>query len=162
MSPGPSSYRPSTLLTEMSSTVPVTTDTLPNNVPKLSVKGTNWVIFAFCFQTAVEAKDLWSHFDGTVAKPMFTGPLTTDKTEVQNKQRKNKGVSKHLLTQHIPDSTALTLRKLATVKEMWKEIEWKYTEKGAYTQTDLCTQFLKSQMLKGGDVHQFLDDLWTK
>ncbi|KAF8550141.1 hypothetical protein OG21DRAFT_1420155, partial [Imleria badia] len=114
------------------STVPVTTDTLPSNVPKLDVKGTNWAIFAFRFQTAVEAKDMWGHFDGTAAKPMFTSPImmSTDETDEHNKWRKNKGISKHLLTQCIPDSTALKLRKLATVKEMWKEIEREYTEKG--------------------------------
>ncbi|KAF9236108.1 hypothetical protein BU15DRAFT_77310 [Melanogaster broomeanus] len=51
------------------SSVPVTTDTLPSNVPKLDVKGTNWAIFAFRFQVAVEAKDLWKQFDGSSPQP---------------------------------------------------------------------------------------------
>ena len=41
------------------SVIPVTTVILPSNVPKLNIKGTNWAIFAFRFQVAVEAKDLW-------------------------------------------------------------------------------------------------------
>ena len=45
---------------------------------------------------------------------------------------------------------------------MWKEISKEYTEKGAYAQTDLCTQFLKLRLAKGADVCQFLDGLWMK
>ena len=46
--------------------------------------------------------------------------------------------------------------------EMWKEISKEYTEKGAYAQMDLHTQFLESRLAKGADVRQFLDGLWTK
>ena len=81
------------------STVPVTTDMLPSNVPKLDFKGTNWAIFTFCFQTAVEAKDMWGHFNGTVAKPLFSSPMSTDKAEEYKKWRKNEGIAKHLLIQ---------------------------------------------------------------
>lgn len=42
----------------MSTAVPITTNTLPSNIPKLDVKGMNWAIFIFHFQVAVEAKDL--------------------------------------------------------------------------------------------------------
>ena len=45
---------------------------------------------------------------------------------------------------------------------MWKEISKEYTEKGAYAQTDLRTQFLELRLAKGVDVCQFLDGLWTK
>ncbi|KAF8546916.1 hypothetical protein OG21DRAFT_1378084, partial [Imleria badia] len=87
------------------STVPVTTNTLPSNVPKLNVKGTNWVIFAFRFQTAVKAKDMWGHFDGPVAKPMFASPMSAEETDEHNKWHKNEGILKHLLTQHIINET---------------------------------------------------------
>ena len=45
---------------------------------------------------------------------------------------------------------------------MWNEIVREYTEKGAYTQTDLRTKFLGLQCPVDGDVHQFLDDLRMK
>ena len=67
-----------------------------------------------------------------------------------------------LLAQRIPDSTTLQVQKKATVAEMWKEISKEYTEKGAYAQTDLRTQFLESRLARGADVHQFLDGLQTK
>jgi hypothetical protein len=44
-------------------------DSLLSTVPKLDSSGTNWAIFVFRFQDAVEAKGYWGHFDGTVARP---------------------------------------------------------------------------------------------
>lgn len=58
----------------MSTAVPVTTDTLPSNVPKLDIKGTNWAIFSLRFQVAVEAKELWKYFDGSCPRP--ASPVT--------------------------------------------------------------------------------------
>ena len=146
----------------MSTAVPITTDTLPSNVPKLDVKGTNWAIFMFHFQVAVEAKELWDHFDGTTTRPPGSDPPTNDKTTAVNKWRKNEALVKHLLTQRIPDSTALRVCSLTTVCTMWTEIETEYTEKGTYAQTDLRAQFLESKLPKGTEVCHFLDSLQTK
>ena len=146
----------------MSTTVPITTDTLPSNVPKLDVKGTNWAIFVFCFQVAVEAKELWSHFDGSSSPPTVSATPTAMETTALNKWRKDESLAKHLLTQRIPDSTALRIRSLTTVVDMWNEITKEYTEKGTYAQTDLRTQFLNSKLQKGVEVCHFLDGLHTK
>ena len=99
----------------MSTAIPITTDTLPGNVPKLDIKGANWAIFSLCFWTAVEAKELWPHFDGTSTCPVSTTTTATDGTVVTSppdadelaKWQKSENMVKHLLTQHIPDSTAL-------------------------------------------------------
>ncbi|KAJ8585858.1 hypothetical protein M405DRAFT_744574 [Rhizopogon salebrosus TDB-379] len=146
------------------STLPITTDTLPNNVPKLDVKGTNWAIFSLRFQIAVEAKELWMHFDGTNPPPCPNGttiPSPPDPDDLA-KWRKSENLAKHLLTQRIPNSTALHVRNLTDVTTMWAEIVREYTEKGTYVQTDLRTKFLESKCPSGGDVRQFLDDLRTK
>jgi hypothetical protein len=87
------------------STLPITTDTLPNNVPKLDVKGTNWAIFSLRFQIAVEAKELWMHFDGTNPPPVgppvagpngTTVPSPPDPDDLA-KWRKSENLAKHLL-----------------------------------------------------------------
>ena len=89
------------------SITPVTTNILPSNVPKLDMKGTNWVIFAFHFQVAVEAKDLWGHLDGSTTCLKYPDPMSADqKTEV-NKWVKDERMAKYLLAQRIPDSTTL-------------------------------------------------------
>jgi hypothetical protein len=153
----------------MSTTVPVTTDTLPTNVPKLDIKGTNWAIYSLHFQVAIEAKELWKQFDRTnpkpVGSPMTSGGTTTvsplDPVALAQWQ-KHKNLMKHLLTQHIPNSTALCVQNLTDIVAMWKEIMHEYTEKGAYAQTDLRTKFLESKCPGGGDVRTFLDELRTK
>lgn len=144
------SLRNDHLTSAMSTAVPVTTDTLPTNIPKLDIKGTNWAIFSLRFQVAVEAKELWKYFDGTCPCPAL--PVTATETTVLEKWKKNENLTKHLLTQRIPNSTALRIRNLVDVATMWAEIVREYTEKGAYVQTNLWTKFLESKCPGGGDV----------
>ncbi|KAG2029447.1 hypothetical protein BDR03DRAFT_1018374 [Suillus americanus] len=144
----------------MSTAVPVTTDTLPSNVPKLDIKGTNWAIFSLRFQVAVEAKELWKYFNGSCPHP--ASPVTATEIISVEKWQKNENLTKHLLTQRIPNSTALRICNLVNVATMWAEIIHEYTEKGAYAQTDLRTKFLESKCPVRGDVRQFLDELRTK
>ena len=154
----------------MSTTVPVTTDTLPSNVPKLDIKGTNWAIFSLRFQIAVEAKELWNHFDGTSPLPVgtpTTSPggntvVTPPDADTLAKWQKSEKLAKHLLAQRIPDSTVLRVRNLPVVAAMWAEIVREYTQKGTYAQTDLRAKFLESKCPIGSDIRQFLDDLRTK
>jgi hypothetical protein len=128
-------------------------DTLPTNVPKLDIKGTNWVIFSLCFQVAVEAKELWKQFDGTNPKPTGLptssgGTMTISPPDPVTlaQWQKTENLAKHLLTQRIPDSTALHVCNLPDVVAMWMEIVCEYTKKGP----------------TGGDIHMFLDELHTK
>ena len=67
-----------------------------------------------------------------------------------------------LLTQKIPDSTLMRIHGKKSVKERWDAIEAKYTEKGAYAQTDLRTRFLESKCSEKGNVCEFLDNLRVK
>ncbi len=39
--------------------------------PKLDALGTNWAIFVFRFQDAIEAKGFWGHFDRSTPASMF-------------------------------------------------------------------------------------------
>ncbi|KAG2074491.1 hypothetical protein BDR04DRAFT_992713, partial [Suillus decipiens] len=98
----------------MSTTVPIMMNTLPINVPKLDIKGTNWVIFSLHFQIAIEAKDLWKQFNGTNPKPVSPSATSGGTTIVSPPNpvalaqwQKHENLAKHLLTQCIPDSTAL-------------------------------------------------------
>ena len=110
MSPAASSV--AILLTNTMSSIPVITDMLPNNIPKLDVNETNWIIFSFHFQVAVKAKALLDHFDSMKTTPSVSNPATNEGTEALNTWHKNEGMAKYLLTQHIPDSTMLHVRVL--------------------------------------------------
>lgn len=85
------SHRAHPLAETMSLAGTITTDTLPSNVPKLELKGTNWAIFAFRFQTAVKAKELWKQFDGNTPCPSpanaSAGPTATETTAIEQWQR---------------------------------------------------------------------------
>ena len=54
------------------------------------------------------------------------------------------------------------IQKAKTVKERWDSITTEYTEKGTFTQTDLCTCFLESKCPEKGNIQQFLDELCIK
>ena len=165
------------------STAPTSlSDTLPSSIPKLDASGMNWVIFAIRFQDAVEAKGFWGHFDGTKTRPAAAAPvaapvegeeapvvavaeppLIADALALAQKQwDKDELSAKSLLTQKIPDSTLMRIHTKKTVRERWEAIVTEYTEKGAYAQTDLRKEFLKSKCPSRSNVRTFLDDLRVK
>ena len=43
----------------MSVSTTALTDTLPSSVPKLDPTGSNWTVFLFHFQDAIDAKGFW-------------------------------------------------------------------------------------------------------
>jgi len=172
---------PLPLSTMSTVTATALTDTLPSSVPKLEASGLNWAIFSLHFQDAVEAKEYWGHFDGTTPRPIvakpkdaFTAAETTETTATQSvassaeelaavaQWDKDEWSAKSLLTQKIPDSALMKLRNKKSILERWDMIIRKYTEKGTFAQTELCTRFLEMKCPNKGDVWQYLDDLRVK
>ena len=81
-----------------------------------------------------------------VAAAPTTPVLTAEELAVAQKQwDKDELSAKSLLTQKIPDSTLMRIHAKKTVHERWEAIISEYTEKGAYAQTDLRKEFLKSK-----------------
>jgi len=66
-------------------------DALPSSVPKLDTSGTNWAIFVFRFQDAVEAKGFWGHFSGSTPAPVAVDPAkpTSDESAAKAQWDKN-------------------------------------------------------------------------
>ena len=144
------------------STATALADTLPSSVPKLDATGLNWAIFSLCFQDAVEAKGYWGHFDGTTPQPELVVTATADNSAAIAQWDKDERSAKSLLTQKIPDSALMRIRKAKTVKEQWDAITTEYTKKGTFAQTDLRMRFLESKCPEKGNVQQFLDELRIK
>ena len=98
-----------------------------------------------------------------VAAAPTTPVLTAEELAVAQKQwDKDELSAKSLLTQKIPDSTLMRIHAKKTVRERWEAIVSEYTEKGAYAQTDLRKEFLKSKCPVRSNVRTFLDDLRVK
>jgi len=84
-------------------------DVLLSTVPKLNASGSNWAIFVFCFEDAIEAKGFWGHFDGTVSRlvPADVAVPMTTKVAAIAQWDKDKRSAKSLLTQKLPDLTVV-------------------------------------------------------
>ena len=106
----------------------------------------------------MQSKGVWSHLEGTAAKPVASGTTPPDATELAV-WLKDESIALDLLTQWIPDSTVIRTASQTDAAAMWKEIVREYTEKGTYVQTDLHTKCLESKCLDKGDVRVWLDSL---
>jgi len=94
-------------------------DPLPTSVPRLDPTGSNWAIFSMRFQEAMEANQKWGHFDGSVTRPAPSDvdkPTDDEKTDMAAWDH-DETISRYMLSQRLPDSTAVRLKSLATAKE---------------------------------------------
>ncbi|KAK0183619.1 hypothetical protein F5146DRAFT_991483, partial [Armillaria mellea] len=119
------------------------TDSLPGSMPKLDPTGLNWVIFSIRFHDTVEPKGFWGHFSGTTPCPTVSSPPTQAEHTAVEAWQKDECSARSLLMQKIPNSTLMHIHSKPTVQERWEAIIDEYTNKGAYTQTDLRNQFME-------------------
>ncbi|KAK0454175.1 uncharacterized protein EV420DRAFT_1273191 [Desarmillaria tabescens] len=90
------------------------------NVPKLTIDGSNWLIFRFCLEISIESKGVWGHFDGTSPSPP-NPPPSGDAAAITalNEWLKKEKEAHHYLAQKLEDSTLTELLRLTSVAEMW-------------------------------------------
>jgi hypothetical protein len=68
----------------------------------------------------------------------------------------------YLLSQHLPDSIAIWLHSLTTVKAWWDRLVFKFTMQSIYAQNDLEKAFFNMACTKGKDIQVFLTALHCK
>ena len=146
----------------MSATTTALADTLPSSVPKLDSTGSNWTVFLFRFQDAVDAKGFWGHFDGSSPKPELSDDATEAQLAAKTQWEKDERSSKSLLTQKLPDSTMVLIHSKTTVKERWEAVVQEYTLKSEYAKTGLRAKFLGMRCTDKGGVREFLEGLRLK
>ena len=134
---------------------------LPQNIPRLEPDGSNWAIFAVRFREAMSANRRWGFFDGKNARPVPTDPsnVTSDELEAMAKWDYEDQVARYLLSQRLPDSTAVRMGPYTTAKARWDRVHTEYTAKSVYAQNDLESTFYEMRCEKGGDVRAFLTSL---
>lgn len=133
------------------------------NVPKLTVDGSNWLIFHYCFEIGVESKGAWGHFDGSSPSPA-NPPPTGDAAAltVLNKWKKWEREACHYLAQKLKDSTLTELLRLATVSQMWAPLSSKYTALSSHIIADMQRQFDSLKCADNGNIHTHLNALRLK
>jgi len=112
-------------------------DSLLTTVPKLDSMGTNWAILVFRFHDAIEGKGYWSHYDGTLARPVA-------KIETQ------------------PTDAKKVANGKMSVKERWELVVKEFSKKLAYTQTDLQAKFMAMRCPEKTNPRKFLETLRVK
>ncbi|KXN91481.1 hypothetical protein AN958_00743 [Leucoagaricus sp. SymC.cos] len=133
---------------------------LPASVPKLDVSGENWAIFSLRFQTVVQGKGLWGHFDSSVPHPKPTTPIASSAPvpvlipasapppslvitkEMVDIWDRDENIACSLLAQCLSDSTLITVSVHRSVKTMWETIVREFTYKSTFTQARLCREFM--------------------
>ncbi|KAF5349573.1 hypothetical protein D9756_008889 [Leucocoprinus leucothites] len=100
----------------------LTMDILSESVPVLDERGTNWPIFAIRFKTAVCARGLWGHFDGTRQKPVRPRPTGKIKAEEAVGTSTSDDVAESLGNH---DALASSSRSIVTEEEIF---EWERNE----------------------------------
>src|SRR5882757_1464468 len=146
----------------MSSSQTIPNDSLPSTIPKLDPTGANWAIFSIRFEEAMMSRRKWGHFDGTSVKPIYTLPVTQDQSDEIIQWEKDESTSRYMLSQKLPDSAVVRVRKFGSVAEKWKLVTEEYTRKGLFARADLHQSFMVSKSPRGVNVRRWLTDLGTK
>ena len=146
----------------MSTSTTALADTLPSSIPRLDPTGSNWTVFRFRFEDAIDAKGFWGHFNGKSPMPEMSETPTEDELAAKAQWEKDERSSKSLLTQKLPDSTMVLIHSKTTVKERWDEVVKEYTLKSEYAKTGLRAKFLGMRCTDKGAVREFLEGLRLK
>jgi hypothetical protein len=163
----------------MESSLPSTNSSL-FNIPKLAEDGSNWISYMERTLTAIGARGLMWHINGSAIKPIpFDVDPTTKvitkkdgstalQTEIDEHDKIDEYYQKNsLVTQQIfstiTDRLLLHVQKLKDVSEIWKEICQIHEGKMELVQIDLrwCLQEMRCD--EGGDVKaHFAELLWLR
>ena len=133
-------------------------------VPVLDASGSNWAIFVFRFQDAVEAKGFWGHFDGSSVPPVFAdvSAPTAAETVAKAQWDKDERSARSLLMQRLLDSTVVLIHGKKTVKERWEAVVREFSRKSTYAQADLRARFMGMLCPERGNPREFLEGLQMK
>ncbi|RPD73156.1 hypothetical protein L226DRAFT_465873, partial [Lentinus tigrinus ALCF2SS1-7] len=108
-------------------------------VEKLEGKGENWLLFEQQFTIAVKHKELWSHFDGTSARPVPADKDAPTLAEIADiaAWEKKENTALYLLTMKIPQPTYAKHKRKGTVAAVWTAIVSEFTTKSLLARTTL-------------------------
>lgn len=133
-------------------------------VDKLDASGSNWVMWQNRFMIAVRQKRVWSHFDGTSAKPVHMIPgvpsSATDKAIEDWTDKED--LARHLLTQKLPDSIFSKHMRKTTVAEIWSAIVTEFTNKSMLMKANLHSEFMAMRCSKGANLREEFDRVRMK
>jgi hypothetical protein len=107
---------------------------------------------------------MWGYLDGTNQRPIpkKPGAPTDDEAEALEKWDSEDCTAQYLLSNCVPDRTAITLSKHSTAKAQWEKLTTDYTAKNMRVRIALERAFFEIHRRRGQDVRAFLADLRQK
>jgi hypothetical protein len=119
--------------------------TLSLSVPRLKTNSSNWATFSMRFQEAMEASQKWGHFNSSTPRPVPKDPAapTADEKKELTTWDHAKAVSRYMLYQRLPDSTAVRLKSLSSAHARWDRVKSEFSIKGQYAEANLLMAFNK-------------------
>src|SRR6266851_8670947 len=67
-----------------------------------------------------------------------------------------------MLSQHLPDSTAVRLRNVTSIQNRWTKVKSKFSIKSQYAEIDLLTAFSELRCSTISEVRTFLGQMHVK
>jgi hypothetical protein len=112
----------------------------------------------------MQATRHWPYFKGTVSCPTVKDPskVTDAKKKAIKEWEHGDLAARYLLSQRLPDSIAVRLQSLTTIKSHWEHLTSEFTTQSMYAQNDLEQAFFEMRCPKGGNIRTFLTTLHCK
>ena len=112
----------------------------------------------------MQATRRWGYFDGSRPRPTPKDPNAPSADEAEEIERWEYQdlVARYLLSQRLPDTTAMRLSSYSTAQMRWARVNEEFTAKSIYAQNDLEQAFFEMRCPKDGDVRTFLTSVRYK
>jgi transposase InsO family protein len=141
-------------------------------LPKLSIDGTNWIVFRDRFSFAADAAGLARHINGSGKAPAVLAALSTtpSKTEKETWDANQKewkewtqgeAVMKQAIAGSIPDSLFIQVGKQTTAKGMWDAVKSDREKRSRMVQIEMRRKIQDERCDEGADVRTHVMNLQT-
>ena len=145
-------------------------------VPGLPADGKGFVVWKERLELLIQVCGLYSHLDGSTARPDDPPPLrSTGSTVLTEKQasvieRYAKNINQYLQEQAIvfqqiastiPNSLYLKIKGKLTVKEAWDALKANFKRRLHMIMIELCKQLQDTCCTENGNICTYLNNIWT-
>jgi hypothetical protein len=112
----------------------------------------------------MKANQKWGHFNGSITCPIPANvdKPTDDKKTAMADWDRSESVMLYMLSQRLPDSTAVRLQSITTVADCWAKVTGEFSVKSQYTKIDLLSTFSKMRCSTISEVWTFLGQMRMK
>ena len=113
---------------------------IKQNIPKLAVDGSNWVIFRDCLLWVLDTNSLSDHLTHDTAPTSYTNAGTVGNLGPNERRRKEEGLVRQIIGAMIPDTTFNRIKGCTNTKDTWNALKRIYKERTRSLMADMMHQ----------------------